>query len=337
MEQKIRVGIVGVTPNRSWAARAHIPALKALPQYEITGVSSSTEASARVAANAFAIPNAFSTVSTLVSSPDVDLVAVTVKVPHHAEIVYAALDAGKMVYCEWPLGNGLAEARDIAARARTLGLRTAVGLQARSSPTIRYVRDLVRDGYIGDILSTSMIGSAGGWGPVAQQGQVYLNDRKNGATALSIPFGHTVDALCWCLGEFREVQAVLDTRRKTFIIAETQEVLPMQADDQIVVGGILESGVVVSIHYRGGTSRGTNFLWEINGTEGDIQITADLGHAQLTDLKLRSARLGETELSEMEIPPSYRTVPGKIVGAPLNVAESYARFSQGASVPQSRT
>ena len=47
-------------------------------------------------------------------SPEVDLVVVTVKVPHHRELVPSALEAGKHVYCEWPLGNGLAEARKLA-------------------------------------------------------------------------------------------------------------------------------------------------------------------------------------------------------------------------------
>lgn len=65
MDKKIRVGIVGVTPERSWAARAHIPALRALPRFEITGVASSTENSARLAANTFDIPNAFHSVAAL--------------------------------------------------------------------------------------------------------------------------------------------------------------------------------------------------------------------------------------------------------------------------------
>ena len=50
---------------------------------------------------------------------------------------------------------------------------------------------------------------------------------------------------------------------------------PKNAEDQILVIGQLESGAAASVHYRGGLSRGTNLLWEINGTEGDIQVTAD--------------------------------------------------------------
>jgi predicted dehydrogenase len=43
------------------------------------------------------------------------VVAVTVKVPHHRELVSAALAVGKAVYCEWPLGRDLADAQAMAA------------------------------------------------------------------------------------------------------------------------------------------------------------------------------------------------------------------------------
>src|SRR5439155_20604600 len=100
----------------------------------------------------------------------------------------------------------------------------------------------------------------------------YMNDRKTGATMLSVPLAHTTDALCHCLGEVRELSATMTTRRKSFTIAGTRERKPMNADDQVVVTGLLEGGAALSIHYRGGVSRGTNLLWEINGTEGDLQL-----------------------------------------------------------------
>ena len=116
--RKIRVGLVGVTPGRSWAARAHIPALRSLPGYEVVAVANRKERSSRAAAAAFDIPHAFANAAALANGPGVDLVAVTVKVPHHEELVDAALDAHKIIYCEWPLGNGLAEAEAMAKRAR---------------------------------------------------------------------------------------------------------------------------------------------------------------------------------------------------------------------------
>src|SRR5438270_9787275 len=96
---KVGVGIIGVSPTRGWAATAHIPALRALPNYEIRALSASSADSARAAGKVFGVSSVFSDHEQLVTQPDVDVVAVTVKVPHHRQLVSAALTAGKAVYC----------------------------------------------------------------------------------------------------------------------------------------------------------------------------------------------------------------------------------------------
>src|SRR5439155_5914871 len=153
------------------------------------------------------------------------------------------------------------------------GVLAVAGMQARAAPSVAYVRDQIRQGYVGEVLSTTLIGSGMGWGPTVEPYNVYLNDRKNGATMLSIAVGHAADALCFCLGEVRELSATMTVRRKSFTIAKTGETRPMTAEDQVGVTGMLDGGAAFSIHYRGGVSRGTNLLWEINGTEGDLQLT----------------------------------------------------------------
>src|SRR5881398_2289679 len=116
--KRIRVGIIGANPDRGWAAQAHIPALKSLSDdFEITALSTSRRDSADAAGKLFGVPVAFDNHQDLVSRADVDVVAITVKVPHHFELATAALNGGKAVYCEWPLGNGLSEAATLAALA----------------------------------------------------------------------------------------------------------------------------------------------------------------------------------------------------------------------------
>src|SRR5205807_2986857 len=110
------------------------------------------------AGEAFGVDAVFSNHEQLVTRPDIDVVAVTVKVPHHRELVSAALAAGKAVYCEWPLGRDLDEARAMAALAFEREVRTVVGLQGRQAPAIEYVQKLLDDGYIGRVLSTTMVG-----------------------------------------------------------------------------------------------------------------------------------------------------------------------------------
>src|SRR3954452_25102040 len=247
--RKIRVGIIGANPDRGWAAQAHIPALASLADdFEITALSTSRRESADAARKRFGVPTAFDNHHDLVNSPDVDVVAVTVKVPQHLELATAALDAGKAVYCEWPLGNGLKEAETLAALAKRQGVLAVAGLQARSAPPVAYVRELIAEGYVGDVLSTTLIGSGMGWGPAVEAYNAYLNDKANGATLLSIALGHAADALCHCLGEVRQLTATMTARRTTFEVAGTGESRPTTAEDQVAVTGLLEGGAAFAIH-----------------------------------------------------------------------------------------
>jgi predicted dehydrogenase len=292
--KRIGVGIIGANPDRGWAAQAHIPALRSLAHdFEITALSTSRRESADAASKRFGVPVAVDNHQDLVNSPAVDVVAVTVKVPDHLELVTAALGAGKAVYCEWPLGNGLIE-----------------------------------QGYVGEVLSTTLIGSGMGWGPTAEPSSAYTYDKKNGATMLSIPLGHAADALCYCLGEVRELSATMTVRRTTFKIAATDESRPVTADDQVCVTGLLEGGAAFSIHYRGGRSRGTNLLWEVNGTEGDLQLTAAGGHAQIFELEVRGGRGAQSSLEILPVPEQYRWSPAQRPGPSTNVAQAYARFAR---------
>jgi predicted dehydrogenase len=326
----IRVGIIGLSASKGWAARAHVPALRALDGYELRALSASSAASAAAAGAAHGVPLTFGDAGELARCEDVDLVVVAVKVPHHHELVSAALDAGKMVLCEWPLGNGLAEAEDLARRAHAQGIRTAVGLQARSAPAVRYLRDLVAGGYVGEVLSSTLIASGRGWGAeVPGTAGRYLLDRSNGATMLTIPFGHTLDGVASVLGELEDVSATLATRRTQVRDGESGEVLPMTAADQIAFTGRLEGGAVVAIHYRGGLSRGLNFHWEINGTDGDLVVTGPNGHLQFGVVAISGGRGDDTALSPLPVPGAYERVPtlaGQTAAPGYVVAHAYAQL-----------
>jgi predicted dehydrogenase len=323
------VGLIGVNPSWGWAAAAHIPALRALPNYEIRGLSSRSAESARAAGKAFGIKAVFADHEQLVTQPDIDVVAVTVKVPHHRELVTAALSAGKAVYCEWPLGRDLDEARAMAALAGENGVRTVVGLQARQAPAIEFVQQLLLDGYVGEVLSTSMIGVSVLGGTLVQP-NAYMLDKANGANLLTVAFGHSLDILNFVLGEFTEVSALSDLRRPLITIEGTGEQIVKTAPDQIAVIGTLKSGATASVHIREAVAGGTGFLWEINGTDGTLRITADAALPEIFPLTVVGAH-GRSELTELAVPTAltqkWPTLTS-LEGAPaFNVARAYAAFA----------
>jgi predicted dehydrogenase len=324
------VGIIGVNPAWGWAAAAHIPALRALPNYEIRALSARSKESARAAGEAFGIRAVFPDHEQLVIQPDIDVVAVTVKVPHHRELVSAALAAGKAVYCEWPLGRDLDDARAMAALAAKQGVRTVVGLQARQAPAIEFVQQLLSDGYVGEVLSTSIVGLSVLGGTLVQP-NAYMLDKTNGANVLTVAFGHSLDILNYVLGEFADLSALSELRRPLITIEGTGEQITKTAPDQIAVIGTLKSGATASIHIREAVAGGTGFLWEINGTSGTLRITADAALPEIFPLTVAGAQ-GRNEPARLAVPTALTQkwpMLTSLEGAPaFNVARAYAAFAE---------
>ncbi|WP_030616792.1 Gfo/Idh/MocA family protein [Streptomyces sclerotialus] len=330
--EKIRVGIIGANPDRSWAARAHVPALRALPDYEITAVATTRTESARAAAREFGAAHAFTDAGELARHPDVDLVAVTVKVPAHAGPVRAALAAGKHVYCEWPLARTTAEAGELAAEAAAAGVHHVVGLQARYSPELRHARQLLAEGRIGRVVSATVHATRGkGAGNRVPAWGAYTLDRDNGAGTLEVAGGHTLDALRHLLGDLDTLSAALSVRRPEAVVAETGARITATSPDHLLLHATLAGGAPLSLHLHDGKQSNAGTRIEISGTEGDLALVSTGPHGpaglQIGGLRLWTARAGERTWQEI-------TAPGRD-GAPGltfqdegdNVARQYARLA----------
>jgi predicted dehydrogenase len=329
---KIRVGIIGANVRYGWGSSAHIPALKALPEFEITAVCTSRQETADEAARHFGIPLAFDDPAKLVQHPTVDLVSICVRVPFHHQLGMAALEAGKHLFCEWPLAATTEQARQMHDLAERKGVCHMVGLQARGAPALIRARDLITDGYIGKPLSCTMMVATPNWGTEFTSSRAYLADRSTGATLMTIPGGHSIDALCFCLGEFKELSSFVATLRPQVRNIETGDTLQMTSPDQVLLSGVLENGTLACVHVKGGTANGVGFLFEIQGTEGDLSIgpvrQRPGSSVQISELSIRGSREGKP-VEPVEIAESYRWVPSGVpAGPPLNVGQLFARMAE---------
>src|SRR5258705_7514469 len=325
MADKIRVGIVGATVTQGgsgWGQNAHIPALKALPNYELKAVCTSHEDTAKASAAAFGAERGFHRFSDMAAHPDVDLIAVCVRVPGHRELVMAGLQAGKPVFCEWPLGANLAEAEEMAGLARQRSLPTVVGLQGRSDPAILYARDLIQQGYIGEVLTANL-------NTVTQAqlqrgpGRIWQGVRANGANTLTIAGGHAIDAMCAVLGEFAEISARVSTRIPEWRTMEGKPV-PVDAPDSINIVGRMASGAEVSVNVAAVPSNPGGNRLEIYGREGALVIRAN-GALSLGPNQMHAGK-GKEAMAPMPVPAKYRVVPESTpAGQSYNVAQAYAR------------
>jgi predicted dehydrogenase len=310
---RFRVGIVGLSPSRGWAMAAHVPALRALADdFEITGVANTSLESAKAAAQAYGIPHAFESIEAMAVSPQIDIVAVTVKVPYHQRIVETAIRHGKTVYCEWPLGNGLREAIGMADLARQYKTLAVIGTQAVASPEVVHIAKLVKDGYVGEVLASTYVGAGFIWGDEVSESEAYAVDAAHGVTLLSVIGGHALSAVQSALGEIADVNALLEQRRRTVKVIETGATIPMKSADQLVVAARLAGGAPLALQLRGGIPPGTRLLWEIHGTEGDLRITArnnDVPVINISALKVEGVRKGEHLFRELEIPVADAALP----------------------------
>jgi predicted dehydrogenase len=316
LQSALKLAIAGANAERGWARDTHIPALKALPGIELFAVSARTQAIADEAARTFGAARAFGDTLEMVRDPDVDVVAVLVKVPEHRAIVLAALAAGKHVYCEWPLGRDLAEAEELAAAAKQAGVHVAIGLQGANSLAVRHAAKLVRDGAIGRPLSLRVVSSTAGWGALAPPHYVYLQDRRNGATLATIAGGHTLAAVEAVVGSFKNLSARNSILLDTVEIIGTNEVVERTCADHMLITGLHDSGCVSSVEILGGEPIPLRF--KLRGTKGSLEITGHHpGGYQCAALTVKCT----PEATAQPLP----TVPG-LSDAPINVAQVWAQF-----------
>ncbi|WUH99401.1 Gfo/Idh/MocA family oxidoreductase [Spirillospora sp. NBC_00431] len=300
MSDRIGAGIVGANPDRGWAAHAHVPAIEAVPELALTAVATTRAESARAAQARFGADHAFTDAASLARHPDVDLVVVAVKVPAHVELVTAALDAGKNVYCEWPLTRTSAEAAALSEAAESAGVHTAVGLQARFAPAVVRARDLIAGGGIGDVLSATLHSARSKGAAVdVPAWTAYTYDADNGAGLVDVLGGHALDLVQHLLGPVRDLTARTALRLPSHRVAETGEPVTVTAPDQLLAIADLDGGAVVSIHLHDGEAALPRTRLEISGTTGNLALVSApesdpwAAQLQIGRLDLYEARPGD--------------------------------------------
>ncbi len=175
----------------------------------------------------------------MLAHPEVDLIVVCVRVPGHRELVMAALQAGKAVFCEWPLGATLAEAEEMAGLAAQRSLRTSSACRRAATRRSCYARDLVAAGPHRRGAHGEPERGRPGRRCSAARAASGRAMRANGANTLTIAGGHAIDAMCSVLGEFAEVSARRGDPDHRVAEHSTGKPVPVDSPDSINVIGRL--------------------------------------------------------------------------------------------------
>ena len=327
MTDRLRVGMIGA--GGRWGPWAHVPALTQLPETELYAVCTAHADTAQAAADKYNVKRAYSDVKTMGKDEGLDAALVAVRVPAHYAITKDALEAGKHVYCEWPLGATTQEAEELAALARKKGLKTMVGLQRQASPAYMYMRELIKEGYVGQMLAVNLTMFNSG-ALTRTSDRTWQRDIKLGANPFTITFGHAIDAALMVVGELAEVSANISTQVPQWFETDTKKFVDTNAPDNIMVHGRLENGAVLNAYMGVQPYHGTGFRFEIFGHDGTLAMIGGGEAGQEVERKIWGGKKDDKALQELPVPERLKWVPESVrkVGRAYDVGQMWVNFAK---------
>lgn len=151
MAEQLRVGVMGAG---RWAASAHLPGFARTPHAQVVAICDQNRELAQTRAEQFGIADVYTDAAEMLARSDIDVIDVCTRGSdddrdNHEKLAFAALEAGKHVLCEKPVAHDYRNTWKAHELAQSKGLKTKVGLTFRYAPAMMYMRDLIRDGFIG--------------------------------------------------------------------------------------------------------------------------------------------------------------------------------------------
>lgn len=302
----LRIGFIGLNANKGWALKTHYPAILQLSsQFQLTALYDISLQSALDTIQKLKLANAtaFTSLETFAACTNIDIIVVSTRSSTHMSTILPLLEYSKQnenlkyLFIEWSLGTSLYEAETIFKAATQRGLQTIISLQGRKSPYIYRVKELISEGYIGDINSIEVSANGGWYGyDRPTKSPSYIYELNQGVDLITTTFGHTIDMLQFMTSSyFSHINAmVFNNIPKQELIDEngthTGHYATKSVPDHLLFQGTLQNGnVPVSCNFKGGkpTKKFTkNFLIDIHGTRGDIKLEGDAGFAEISNLVL---------------------------------------------------
>ena len=278
--KQLGIGMIGY----GGIGRVHALAYRAIPFHyglpseivNMVGVATSREETAVTAAREIGCDYWTADYHELLARPDIDLVDICVPNYKHEEIVVAAAEAGKHIYCEKPLAMDVAEGQRMVAAVERAGVHSQMTFNFRFFPALIRAKQLVEEGFLGRVFSFR--------GRYYRSS--YINPEKplswrlrkdvSGGGALFDLGSHILDIIYYLLGEVDSVQATIDTLiRERPLSAGAAEKGAVDVDDIALLHLRLIDGTLgLTEISRMGTGTPNDLQLEIFGDQGAIRFNA---------------------------------------------------------------
>lgn len=231
-----------------------------------------------------------------------DIHAVIIATPNflHADIAIAAAQAGKHVFCEKPLALNFDEARRMFQAAQSAGVRHMTAFTYRFVPAMRYMRHLVKSGFIGQPyhFRNCRLQDWGtrdvGWRQVA---------KLAGSGETGDMLSHRIDFAHSLFGPMQRL--VAHTRRyhdlRNGHVSDLEDWVAVLSDFDNGATGVMESSKLAT--GRGESAQSQDYV-EINGSEGTIVFYTERPR------ELQVTKKGEIGLRKIDLPKEFVVYPG---------------------------
>jgi predicted dehydrogenase len=319
--------LVGV----GFGTRTLLPALLATSACDVVAVSAAHQENADAVARRFGIPLATSDYRRAIELDGVELVCLCAPPVWHAPMIGCALDAGRHIFSTKPLTVDLADARVVAARASDLGIVTAMEFAFRYLPVRRYVRDLVRAGFVGEVrfVSATVFGDFTLQPDHELHYWKWVSSRAAGGGILGASLAlHHLDLLRYTFGELADTWGTAATvvREKPVRHPDgaggsggtgngVPTTRPVDSEDAVVLQGRLESKAPFSLAVSWSVPYPSGERLEVYGSDGTLVIEQSG--------RLFGARHDDPALREL-LPPADYALPdvGAVASASAIVPSS---------------
>ncbi len=331
MEREIGIGVIGF----GWMGRVHassyrrvldhFPDVRLRPRLVI---AADPPEERRAQAERIGFESTAEDWRAVVEHTGVEAVSITLPNAMHREVAIAAIEAGKHVWVEKPVGRGVEDTAAVAEAARRAGIVTAVGFCYRFPPAVQHARALIQGGELGEVNHYRGVFLADYANRPDSAASWRFLRAKAGSGALGDLMAHVVDTAHYLVGPIERLSgrtATMIPRRPRLPVGSGThfsrvagaELVDVENEDWAgalvelqsgVVGSIEASRVIVGPHVR--------MRFEVHGTAG----------ALAWDLE-RMNELQRFELSENGRDEGYMTV---LAGAQH---PGFAAFQPGAGIP----
>ena len=285
MPNTINVGLVGYKFMGKAHSNAYRQVASFFPDVALRPVMKALcgrdAAAVQEAANQFGWEEVVTDWRELVARDDIGLVDVSTPGDSHAPIAIAAAENGKHVFCEKPLANTLAEAKQMQAAVEKAGVVGMVNFNYRRVPAVQLAKQLIDEGRIGQIYH---------WRAVYLQDWIMdpnfplvwrLNKDAAGAGALGDLGAHIIDLARMLVGEVASITGLTNTfiKQRPVLAGTTgglgaaagQEMGEVTVDDAALFLARFANGAVGSFEAtRFAKGRANYNSFEINGSKGSI-------------------------------------------------------------------